>query len=144
MGYMVIDFDTFDSEIFKRVMVDKGVYLLYMTLRRFIIRGEMSDIYSKEAHSSYYQKNILVCAIGTTRLSELTGIDIKTIRKGLRVLEDAGFIKIEALKNHIRKGAVKRHFVYILGYRKLVLTRQGQEVIEEFFLMDDKVKLENG
>lgn len=144
MGYMVIDFDTFDSETFKKVMVDKGVYLLYMTLRRFIIRGEMSDIYSKEAYSSYYQKNILVCAIGTTRLSELTGIDRKTIRKGIKILEDAGFIEIEKLKSHIREGAVKRHFVYILGYKKLVKTKQGQEVIEEFFLMDDKVKLENG
>jgi DNA-binding MarR family transcriptional regulator len=148
MSFLKIEFDVLDSRKYIDVMMSgKGVEMLYNILKRYIVRKPAANIYRQEVFNKYYLKGKLACAIGQAELVKILGVSKDTIQNNIKILEDAGFIKTDTLKNHIRNGANKRHRVFILGETKSELDGHKGIVDNEYYflnqvLMDNKI--ENG
>lgn len=88
-----------------------GAILTYSVLWDNIIRNDWNDHKGYPVKKNYFDKGVLACTYPITEIMKLTGVGKRKIKKHIKLLLDAGWIK----KN---RKVINGQNVYMLGNHK--------------------------
>jgi len=134
--FLVTNFEWIESGTYRKVMGScKGIQLIYDILRRYVIRHNIDHKVSKHIYENYYSKNKLASSVPYSRLNNLTGMSMTSIKKCIDTLTKAGFMSVEPTASYTSD----KQNVFVLGKVKAYTDGNGMTDTMEFWKIDDIV-----